>query len=241
MATAGDGPGPGPERAHLDPLPAGGPATLGAAESRHLVRVRRAAVGDPVVLFDGRGSTRIGRLLVADGRRAEVLVLGPYPDREPARPLTLAVSLPEPSRADAMVAQLAELGVARLLALVADRTPPGRADLAARRAERWGRLLLEAAKVSGRSRLLEVGEPIRFPAALAGPAVLLDPDPAAPPLRVALPALGPLPALLVGPEGGFTEEERRLAAAAGAPRASLGRTALRIETAAVAAASVALA
>lgn len=240
MATAGDGPGPGPERAFLAPLPPGGPAALDAAESRHLVRVRRAVAGDSIVLFDGRGTTRLARLLVADGRRAEVLVLGTYPDREPARDVTLVVSLPEPARADAMVAQLAELGVSLLVPLVATRTPPERAGFAVSRAERWGRLALEAAKVNGRSRLLAFGPPVPFAAALAGPAVLLDPDPGAPPLREVLPPAGPLPALLVGPEGGFTSEERGLAAAAGAGRASLGRTALRVETAAVAAASVAL-
>jgi 16S rRNA (uracil1498-N3)-methyltransferase len=76
--------------------------------------------------------------------------------------------------------------------------------------------------------------------AAAGRAVLLDPDPALPRLLRALPRSGPV-VLVVGPEGGFTDEEIAAARRAGAAAASLGPCVLRVETAAVVAAGVALA
>ncbi len=243
MATAGGGRGSGPERAFVRPLPDAGEVVLGEAESRHLVRVRRVRAGEPVVLFDGAGKTRLAHLTGADPRRAVLGVQGPYPDREPSLAWTLAVSIPEAGRADLLVATLAELGVARLVWLQAARTPAGRADLPGRRGERWGRLITEAAKVNGRSRLLEVAGVLDLGAVLARApaAVLLDPDPLLPTLPALLSAEGAPPWLLVGPEGGFTDEEREAAREAGAACARLGAVALRVETAAIAAASVALA
>ena len=243
MATAGDSRGPGPERAFAPALPpAGGEVVLGPEESHHLVRVRRARADDVVVLFDGLGGTVRGRLREAAPRRAVVAVEAPYPDREPPRPVVLAVSLPEPGRADDLVASLAELGVGRLVPLVAARTPRGREALPDRRRARWERLCREAAKVNGRSRLLEVAAatPLAAVLAAAPAACLLDPDPAAPRLASLLAAEGPLPWLLVGPEGGFTDAEVAAARAAGARRARLGTVALRTGTAALAAAAQAL-
>ncbi len=243
MATAGGARGPGPERAFAAALPAGtGEVVLAAEESHHLVRVRRARAGDPVVLFDGEGGTGLGRLVGAAPRRAVGAVGGPYPGRAPARPLVLAVSLPEAGRADDLVATLAELGVSRLVPFLAARTPRGREALPGRRHDRWRRLCREAAKVNGRSRLLEIAASTTLEAVLAeAPAAcLLDPDPAVPRLASVLPVEGALPWLIVGPEGGFTAGEVASAERAGASRVRLGTVALRTGTAAVAAAAQAL-
>jgi 16S rRNA (uracil1498-N3)-methyltransferase len=207
------------------------------------VRTRRAREGEEVVLFDGAGTTVRGVLARADPRGAVVEVTGPYPDREPGREVLVAASPPEAGRGDDMVAALAELGVTRYVPLLCERTPPGRAEAASRRADRWGRLALEAAKVSGRSRLLLLDPPAALADALARlrAPVLLDPDPSAPWLPSVL-APAPAPAaLLVGPEGGFTDSERAQALAAGARAARISAAALRTETAAVAAAAIALA
>lgn len=245
MATQGGGRGPGPERAWHAPLPAAGRVTLDEGESAHLVRVRRVHAGESVVLFDGEGVTRRARLVVADPRAAVLEVEGDGEDREPARELTLAVSPPEPARADELVQSLAWLGVTRLVPLVCERTPRGRADLVARRRARWERLAKEAAKGNGRSRVLAVAAPTLLTALLAAPPteglVLLDPDPSARGLLTTLPPGRPFPWLLVGPEGGFTASEVAGATQVGAIVARLGATALRVELAALAAASVALA
>lgn len=240
MATAGDARGRGPERAFVDALPDGGEVELDADESSHLVRARRVREGDPVVLFDGRGTTMLATLVRAAPRRAIARIEAPYPDREPARRVSLCVSLPEAGRTDRMVAQLAELGVDRLVPLVCARTPAGRMDQVGRRRERWTKLAREAGKSSGRCRLLEILEPWTFDALLEarGPeVVLLDPDPALPRLAAVLARAEAPPWIAVGPEGGFTGDEMKRASTS--PRARLGETALRTETAALAAAAVA--
>jgi 16S rRNA (uracil1498-N3)-methyltransferase len=243
MATAGGRRGPGPERAFCDPLPASGEVRLDAEEERHLVRVRRARAGDEVVLFDGRGTTRLGRLLAREGG-AWVQVLGPSPDREPPRRVEVGCALPGAGRADDLVFALAESGVSRLVPLVCERSDPRASALSPARRERFARLAREAAKVSGRSRLLEVAPP-RAPVDVVrsfgeGAAVALDPDPGLPLLPDVLPPTGPA-LLLVGPEGGFTAAELEALSRAGARLGTLGACALRVETAALSAAAIALA
>ena len=243
MATAGATRGAGPERAHHHPLPATGVVRLSADESHHLVRARRVAVGDEVVLFDGAGTTRLGRLVAAGRDGADVEVVGPAPDRVPRREVVVATAWPDGARADDLVGTLAELGVTRVVPL---RTTRAQEDVGARvdrRRDRYVRLAIEAAKVNGRARLLEVGDPAPLATVLAargdGAGVLLDTDPALPPLAAALGGARRV-VLLVGPEGGFTPAELEDAARAGFARASLGANALRIETAALAAAAIAL-
>ena len=247
MATAGKARGVGPERAYHRPLPASGVVRLDADEGRHLVRVRRARVGDPVALFDGLGATRLARLLDERAEGPSLEILSDYPDREPHRRVGVAVALSGAGRADDLVAALAECGVTVLVPLETARGVRDPNHLSARRRERWERLTREAAKVNGRSRLLRVEDPVEISslpsyAAAASPPwtpVLLDTDPALPPLsRLLLGIVCPL--LLVGPEGGFAPEEAAELARAGVPAGSLGACALRTETAAVAAAAIAL-
>ena len=244
MATAGDGPGAGPERAWCAPLPATGTVVLRGEEAHHLARVRRVRVGDAVVLFDGAGATVLARLVSTTPHEAVLEVTGPYPDREPRRALTVAVSLPAAGRADDLVADLAEMGVTRLVPIVCERSAPDAGERGERRRERFDRLVREAAKVNGRSRLLRVDPARPFSEALEGTgwgrAFLLDPDPALPSLAAVIPVAEPAIALIVGPEGGFSPGERARAARSGAVLASLGPCALRVETAARAAAAVAL-
>jgi len=246
VATAGDRRGVGPERAFCAVLPASGPVTLDRDEGHHLIRARRARVGDPVVLFDGHGGTVLARLVDARGDAPVLEVLGPAPDREPRRRVVVATALPAAGRADDLVAALAELGIARLVPLRARRSGLDPADVVSRPALHGARLVREAAKVNGRSRLLEIGAPATPAEAVAaarlagGTPVLLDTDPG-------LPALGGVigdaasPWLLLGPEGGFDEEEVAALAAAGVPGASLGACALRTDLAAVVAAGIAMA
>jgi 16S rRNA (uracil1498-N3)-methyltransferase len=246
MATAGDRRGAGAERAWCAPLPDSGSVTLSPEESRHLVRVRRVREGERVVLFDGAGRTAFARLTGADPAGARAEIEGPAPDREPTRPVGVAVALSASGRADDLVAGLAEMGVAVFVPLVVERSANDPRAAVARRAERWGRLAREAAKVNGRSRLLEVVDPVAVADvprwAAARPerftAVCLDPDPTAPGLLDVLRGVR-APLLLVGPEGGFTDAEAAALARGGAPRASLSLCVLRTETAALAAAAIA--
>ena len=247
MATAGSTRGAGPERAYIAAIPSSGTVRLDAEEGHHLVRARRARVGDAVVLFDGRGASVLARLLDADAKAPSLAIVGPYPDREPARAVTIASAVPGPSRLDDLVTSLAELGVTTWVPLLCERSDRDAVEGLTRRRERLDRLVREAAKVSGRSRVLDIGAPTvlsditrRSP---ASDVFLLDPDPTVPTLISSLQSMPPTaPVLaLVGPEGGFTELELRWADGTGVRRVSLTACALRTELAAIAAAVISLA
>jgi len=243
VATAGGRRGAGAERAWCADLraEAGAAVTLDREESGHLVRSRRAQVGDEVVLFDGAGTLRAGALIATDPRAAQVRLAGSPPARDPVRRLRMAIALPEMGRCDRMLAMLAELGVAEVVPLTCARADPGRPAQAARRLARWGKLAREALKINGAAHALTVGDARGLEALGPEGLVLLDPDPEARALAAVLAAAASTPWLAIGPEGGFTPEELAAARAGGAAVARLGAPALRVETAAVAAAAVALA
>lgn len=240
MATTGAGRGAGAERAwhaELDGAAVGCEVVLDREESAHLVRSRRARVGDAVVLFDGEGTLRAGELVGADPKAACVRLGGAYPARDPARRVRMAIALPEMGRCDRMLAMLAELGVAEVVPLTCTRADPGRPAQAVKRGARWAKLAREALKVNGASRALQVGAARALDNLVTEGAIVLDPDPAARPLEEALAGACPTPWVLVGPEGGFTRDELETTCTAGGTIARLGAPALRVETAAVAAAA----
>jgi 16S rRNA (uracil1498-N3)-methyltransferase len=222
------------ERFYCPTLAPGGPAVLREDEARHLARVRRVEVGDVVELFDGRGL----------GCRAEVAKLhkdwvelhagDPIPDRQAPFRLTLATAVPKGERFDWLVEKATELGVARLVPILAGRSA---VDPRGSKLERLRRVVVEACKQCGRNRLMELSEPIEWGAYLAAEvaSTRFVADPGAP-VR-----LGPIAdprdrpaALAIGPEGGFTTVEIEQAEQAGWRRRGLGPTILRIETAALA-------
>lgn len=220
--------------------PAGGVVALDPSEARHAVRVMRVAAGDRVTLFDGQGHEalaeviRPGRdecLCHAEPRRAV--------DRELPRSLVLAVALPRPERAREMAERLSELGVAALVPLVTARTQRPPAD---HRLEKLRRAVSESCKQCGRNRLMRIGEPLAFAKALDWPGDrwLLDPGgrPIPSLLAAESPAASPELVVLVGPEGGWTDDELGQAGERGVCPISLGPRIYRIETAAVAIAAV---
>lgn len=222
------------ERFFLEIPPAAGRAVLTGDEARHLARVLRAEVGDEVTLFDGSGRSWAARV-TALGRDTVALETG-EPRVQPAggRLLTVAVALPKGERQKWLVEKLTELGVARLVPLVTER---GVAEATAAAVARLERGVIEASKQCGRDTLMEIGEPASVAEVVAGRAadaigLVADPrgqplDPAGWPTHTEV--IG-----LVGPEGGFSAAELSVAEAAGWPRAMLGPSVLRIETAAVA-------
>ncbi|MEM7624342.1 MAG: RsmE family RNA methyltransferase [Planctomycetota bacterium] len=215
--------------------------TLDAEESRHARKVLRMDAGDRCELFDGRGAVADAELAgflqglahcrVLDQRRIE-----------PARPrLTVATAVPKGPRAEDMVNQLGQLGVDVWVPVRSARSvvEPG----AGKRA-RYERAALASAKQSGRATVMEVAETADLDEVLAQPAdvkLILDPGGDAGPglgLPGRLTAAGSA-ALLIGPEGGWSDAELVAAETAGYARWKIGGHVLRIETAAVAAAAIA--
>ncbi len=202
---------------------------------RHLFRARRVAVGERLRLADGRGRARWAEVVAVD-RAGGTLVPGePAPANEPALAVHLLVAAPEKARAAWLVEKATELGVVAVRFLAAERTPRG---FGAGSLERLERVAAAALEQCHRARLPELSgtHPWReVPGLLdaaAPPAArwLLDPG-AAPGAGSA--AVAGSAALLVGPEGGWTDGERHDLVARGCRPLSLGPTVLRIETAAL--------
>jgi len=216
--------------------PSGDRAVLEGDEARHLTRLLRAKVGDAMTIFDGSGREWPAR--VASIGRDRVELDAGQPRIDAARsgiPLTLAVALPKGERQKWMVEKLTELGASRLVPL---ETTRGVAEATASAQARLERVVIEACKQCGRNMLLEIaaGRPLEqlLAEAPAGARGLIA-HPGGLPLDEAVARSGATEVIaLVGPEGGFTDEELAVAERAGAIRVSLGPHILRVETAAIA-------
>jgi len=201
---------------------------------RHLFRARRLVAAERLRLVDGEGRARWAEVVEIDRRRAELRPLGPAPSHDPARRVELLVAAPRPERAAWLVEKATELGVAAVRFLASERAVRG---VDGKSLARLGRIAVAALEQCGGARLPALSGPHaidelgRLLSADTVP-YLLDPAAAAP-----LPAGGDVAAaVLVGPEGGWTDDEVAALATAGATRARLGGRVLRVETAAIAAA-----
>ena len=215
-----------------------GQARLGTDEARHLSRVRRVEVGDRVALFDGLGRSAVAQVREIGREGVKLIIVEEtVADRTPTGAIVLASAVPKGDRFDWLVEKATELGVTRLVPLVTERSV---VDPRSAKLDRLRRLVIEASKQSGRNRLMDVDPPTPL-AAWLGKAVegvaahyLADPsggrlvdDPR--------PRLVRGIAVMVGPEGGFSEAEVESAKLAGYRPITLGPTILRVETAALAA------
>ena len=222
------------ERFFLSMPPRDGRAVLVGDEARHLARVMRCTVGDEVVVFDGSGTAWRARV-ASIGRDEVMLDMGEAvtASRLTRVPLTLAVALPKGERQKWLVEKLTELGVERLVPLATVR---GVAEATPAAVERLSRGVVEACKQCGRDGLMQIGGPKSVAEVVGGTgggAVLLVADRDGAPLEEVATGASQVVAL-VGPEGGFTEEELATIEAAGGRRVSLGPHVLRVETAAIA-------
>ena len=215
-------------------------------EAAHALRVLRLKIGAEVVLFDGRGHEVTGRLCSIAGGGFEVEVARRHrvdPKGSPA--LVIAAATPKGSRADWLVEKCAELGVRELWLLRSERgeVDPGEGKLA-----RWRRKGVETAKQTGRALAMGVEPPqtIAEVVARATDVRIFYGDPLGAGLTLGealsdLPVPGALPAnvlIFIGPEGGLTDVERVRIEDAGGQAVRFSDATLRVETAAVAAASI---
>lgn len=209
---------------------AGGVVVLDESSSHHLLRVLGVARGEDVELFDGAGRRALAALTHTAEGRAVLLAQAPSaPDLRPDR--WLLPSLVKHEAFDLILRMATELGATHILPLLAARSV-ARGD----RQERWQRILESAAAQCGRADL-----PRLFGAQALSDALAELPEGLS--RRVYTPggpALPPPPgscALLLGPEGGFTDAEVQLALESGFEAEGLGPNVLRADTAAAAALS----
>jgi len=216
--------------------------TLTGNEARHLSRVRRVGVGERVEVFDGRGSAHRAEVREIERNRVELVVLGdPLPDRSTRFKLTLATAVPKGERFDWLVEKATELGVARLVTILTERSV---SDPRVTRIDRLRRLIIEASKQCGRNRLMTLETTTAWPTyineELAEVRLFAHLEGGSAPARWPRLKTGQSVALAIGPEGGFSDEEANAALAAGWQAIRLGPTILRVETAALAGAAALL-
>lgn len=219
-------------------------ASLTGDQAAHLARVLRAETGQ---IFDVLAGGFLRRAVVQSvSEREVVFALGEELETDAALPVHLLLAVIKFDHYEWGLEKVTELGAARITPVIARRTEKHLGLAAAKRVERWRKIVREAAQQSRRSDLPEVDEPVSLKAALAlveAPhRVLLAETEQENTLAAALSARhqkdGPAAerslALAIGPEGGWAPEEFALFEGAGWERVTLGPRVLRAETAAIA-------
>ncbi|MBI5623878.1 MAG: 16S rRNA (uracil(1498)-N(3))-methyltransferase [Elusimicrobia bacterium] len=249
---------------------------LRGPEAFHISRVLRYREGDPLVLFDGKGTRfeAVIGVIHPDGSVSGTIVSRKLETAESvAARLNLYQGLLKSSHWEWLLQKGTEIGVSSFIPVTTPRTVVllREEERVKAKRERWAKIVLAAAKQCGRADLPAVAEPVEFRDAIkasCGEAALDDgtPAPPSPDRRITLVAWEGLAGatarrsvrdalleaevgedrhgvtvdLFVGPEGGFSDEEIELAESMGAVVFGLGRSTLRGETAAIAAASLIL-
>lgn len=220
----------------VDALPAAGRFVLDGPEGRHAATVRRLRAGEPVVLTDGAGGLAPATVTAA-GRAELTLDVGPsWPVEPPAVRVTLVQALPKGDRGELAVELATEAGVDEIVPWTAQRCvarwrSPDQIEKGVRR---WRGTAREAAKQARRAfvpAVCDLATTAQVAARAAAATTLVLHESSATPLAAAgLPAAGDV-VLIVGPEGGLTEEELTVFGSAGATVVRLGPQVLRTSTA----------
>lgn len=216
-----------------------GRAHVRGDEAHHLTRVLRVEAGQQYELSDNH-NLYLARVETARKDQVSFEILEKLSAPEASVHAIVAAALIKFERFEMLIEKATELGAAVIVPFAAERSEKGLDRAAGKRVERWRRIARESSEQARRARLPDIAEPQSFTATLAVAAeirIALDERPGTLPIFTALPAKrepGATVALLVGPEGGWTDREREAFLEAGWRPVSLGRTVLRAETAAIA-------
>jgi 16S rRNA (uracil1498-N3)-methyltransferase len=215
-------------------------------EAHHCIDVIRAAIGQRIVVFNGRGTEAVAEISGIEKSRVQLKTL--QISQTPPLPcaVTLAQAIPKGKNMDLIVQKGTELGVSRIAPLISERTIMQIAtDEAERKTDKWRQIVIEAGKQCGQSRLPEVSSPVtpkqffadsdRYDLSLIA-SLQTDARSFKSALADFREQQGRRPKnvlVLIGPEGDFTPAEAALAKSAGCLPISLGPIVLRTETAAI--------
>jgi 16S rRNA (uracil1498-N3)-methyltransferase len=219
-------------------------AALLGEHADHLIRVLRARVGQEFDIASGSAVRRGKITSIRDGRVE--FDLGEELSAPSSANITLLLSIFKFDRMEWAIEKCTELGVAKIVPVIARRSDAHLVAASAKRVERWRKIALQAAEQSRRSAIakittsMKVQDAVKIAGALR---ILLNESEQEDTLREVLSAhKGERETLLaIGPEGGWAEDELQLFTNEGWISASLGSTILRVETAAIAATAITMA
>jgi len=203
----------------------------------HHCQVLRLTVGAPIVLFNGTGGSYIACLSSIEKKRASAEVKTFNPDEvELPYALTIAQALPEAGKMDWIIEKAVELGAAGFLPLTAQRCVTRLSgERAEKRRAHWQGIIASASEQCGRNRLAQLGELTEFKQWISQQdlhrRIILSPQADLSLSDWARHHPAQALTLIIGPEGGFTEQEYQLAIDQGALPLSMGARVLRTETA----------
>jgi 16S rRNA (uracil1498-N3)-methyltransferase len=214
--------------------------------AHRLAKVLRYRVGDSLVLTAGGDTEYIARLDSVSSKSITATITGERPaPAEASVEVIVYQSNIRANRFDLVIEKGTEIGVARFVPIIAARTQL-QEEASKARAERWQRLITEAAEQCGRGHLPTISETLPFEQAIhSAPGLKLMPYESERDLRLSdyLRSVKTPPSavsIFIGPEGGWEENEVALAGECGATLVTLGRRVMRAETAAVVAAGIVL-
>ena len=212
------------------PLSQGASVELDVGQANYLGNVMRLGERAELLIFDGRSGEWLARIAETGKRHMTLSVERRTREAEAVPDVWLAFAPVKRAQTDWLVEKATELGAARLIPVITQRTIAERV-----KRERLEAIAIEAAEQCGRTRLPEIAEPVTLKQLLSTERTLYFADENGG--KPAATSFKPGAALiLVGPEGGFTKEERvTIRAAPHAVPISLGPRILRAETAALAA------
>ena len=207
---------------------------LDGGQANYLGNVLRLGAGSELLVFDGLSGEWLARISKAAKKRMTLSIERKTREAESIPDVWLAFAPVKRAQTDWLIEKATELGAARLVPVMTQRTVAERVRL-----DRLESIAIEAAEQCGRTRVPEIAEPMklaRFIEELDPARRLYFADESGGDALAGTFREGPA-AILVGPEGGFTDEERTLVRGSGAAAISLGPRILRAETAALAALS----
>lgn len=226
-------------------LETGQPLTLPAELFRHAIQVLRMKTGEPLILFNGEGGEYLAELREVSKRTAtaEIMAFDPV-DRESGLQLTLVQSIIKPDKMDLTIQKCTELGISHIRPMISQRSVMrmGR-DKLGKKCSHWQSIAINACEQSGRTRIPAILPPVPLDEYLTTlpendeTRLMLVPGDS-PNIRSLQHASADTLhtrhfSLIIGPEGGFTDDEVALCIQQGITTLSLGPRVLRAETAAM--------
>lgn len=217
-----------------------GQAKLIDGEAHHAIHVMRLKAGQSVEVFNGRGDAAEGRVIQLDRSEVTVEISRNLPEVKAIKPAVhLAFAVPKATRLDWLLEKATELAATSLQPVLFNRSVAGGDELSEAKLQKWQSHCIAAAKQCGLNILPEIKPMLtldEFLSSINSFGIFGDAGENSIKLAdtVARRKAGGDIAILIGPEGGLTDDERSAALAAGLLAVRLGKTTLRTETAAVA-------